>query len=110
MHHISRIVLAFLLFAGAAVQAGQVTGKITSVVVRQSDGLTYFYTDGTPTGRPACAAATTYWMIKDEDSEAGRRLYSMILTARASGAQIIVTGANTCTRWGDGEDVERISF
>jgi len=98
------------LFAGSAIQAGEVTGKITSVLVRQSDGLTYFHVDATPTGRPACAAATTYWMIKDENSEAGKKLYSMILAARASGAEIRVVGANTCTRWGDGEDIQWMRF
>ena len=87
--------------------AGEVTGTVSTLMVRQSDGLTYFYMSGAPTGKPACAS-NSYWMIKDENSEAGKKIYSLLLAAKISQTPIKVVGANTCTRWVDGEDVETV--
>ncbi len=95
--------------ASEAVVAGEVTGTISSVIVRQSDGLTYFYMNGTPTGKPACAGRP-YWMIKDENSEVGKKLYALLLTAKTTDATVRVVGLNTCTRWSDGEDVDWIQL
>lgn len=88
---------------------GEVTGIVARLIVRASDGLTYVYIDGTPTGQPACAARG-YWMIMDETSEAGRKQYAMLLAAATKGTPVIVTGNNTCTRWPDGEDINYIDL
>ena len=93
-----------------AVNAGSQQGKVTSVLVRQSDGLHYFYISGTANGRPSCANGFSYWMIKDENSAAGRSQLSMLLTAYASGKTVRVTGTGACTRWGDGEDLNTIQL
>ena len=63
---------------------------------------------GAPQNRPSCADGHSYWMIKDENSIAGKAQLSMLLTAYASGKTISVTGSNTCTRWKDGEDLNVI--
>jgi hypothetical protein len=60
---------------------------------------------GTPTGRPPCAAGTWYFMISNESSETGKKLYALLLGARFAGATVQIIGKNTCTRWGDGEDI-----
>lgn len=101
-------VIATLLFVVPAV-AGQQTGTVAMLLVRQSDGMVYFYLDGTATGKPACAT-NAYWMIKDENSNAGKQMLAMLLAARAQGQAITVVGNNTCTRWSDGEDVDQIRF
>jgi len=92
----------------AAVFSGQVTGVVSSVIARASDGLIFVYVNATPTGRPSCAAGTAYWMIHDENSEAGKKQYALLLTAKATGATVTIVGMNACTRWGDGEDIDWI--
>ena len=96
--------------ASFSVNASTQTGKVTKIYVRASDGLTYFVLDSAaPSDKPACATKA-YWMIKDENSEAGKKQYSMLLAARSSGKTVTVYGSDTCTRWGDGEDVNSIVF
>lgn len=96
------------LFATAAytppATAGEVIGTIDYLIVRQSDGLVYFGVVGTPTGKPACAVGS-YWIVKDENSNAGKQIIALLMAANAAGQRVRVSGANTCTRWGDGEDV-----
>lgn len=78
--------------------------------VRASDGLTYFVLDSvTPTDKPTCATIK-YWMIKDENSEVGKKQYAMLLAAHSAGRAIKVVGMGTCSRWGDGEDVNSIEL
>lgn len=90
--------------------AGYQIGSVDYVIVRASDGLTYFnLKTGTPVDKPECATHG-YWMIKDENSEVGKKQYAMILAAHASGKPVKITGMNTCTHWGDGEDVNAIQI
>jgi len=105
---IRTLALVFTLLAGTSVLASTHTGKIKKLYVRASDGLVYFNLDtSAPNDKPACATKS-YWMIKDENSEAGKKQYSMILAAHAAGREITVSGTGECTRWGDGEDVDSI--
>ncbi|MEX2963363.1 hypothetical protein [Microbulbifer sp. TYP-18] len=99
------LLTAMIISFGA--QAGTQTGQISGVTVRASDGLHYFTMHGTTTDKPACAT-NTYWIIKDENSTAGKSQLSVVLTAYASGKTVAVTGSGECTRWGDGEDVNTI--
>lgn len=98
-----------LSLIGAA-NAGTQNGTVDALHIRASDGLVYFTLKGsTKTGSPACATIA-YWMIKDENSAAGKRHYAALLAAQMSGKTIYVTGSNTCSRWSDGEDVDNISI
>jgi hypothetical protein len=45
-------------------------------------------------------------MIKNENSVAGKSQISLLLAAQAAGKPVAITGAGTCTRWGDGEDID----
>lgn len=102
------LVIFLLLATSVHVSAGTQSGTVNYIIVRANDGLVYFtLKGGAMSGRPACATIG-YWMIKDENSNAGKLQYSMILSAHASGKTVHVTGMNTCTRWGDGEDVNAI--
>lgn len=100
--------LLLLVSAGMA-QAGQQSGKVTKIIIRDTDGLVLFYLDGTPQWKAPCATFP-YWIIRDENSETGKRQIAMLLAARASGATITVIGANVCNRWGDGESVNEIHY
>ncbi|WP_102796411.1 hypothetical protein [Bowmanella denitrificans] len=52
-----------------------------------------------------CAVNTHYWVIKDENSTAGKSQFSMLMAAYAAGKTVRIIGNNTCTRWADGEDI-----
>lgn len=59
---------------------------VASLIVRDSDGL------------------------PNENSETGKKLYSMLLAARLAGRPVNIVGKNTCVRWGDGEDIQSVSI
>lgn len=102
--------LTSLLLFIAPVLAGTQTGKVTSLKVRASDGLIYFTLTGQHSNAPACTAGTNYWMIKNENSETGKRQFAQLLAARSTGATVEIVGAGTCTRWFDGEDVDQVDI
>ena len=105
-----KFLFLLLVLAVSPAFAGKQTGKVDMVIVRASDGLIYFtMSGGSKTESPPCATAG-YWMIRDENSNVGKQQYSMILTAYASGKTITVVGANACSRWRDGEDVDFIQL
>jgi hypothetical protein len=88
--------------------AGEQTGTVKDVRVRATDGLHWFYVEGVETNKPECSSEAGRWMIKDENSTAGKSQMSILLTAFASGAQVKVYGTGTCDRWSSGEDVNSI--
>ncbi len=103
------VLAAFLMSATSLSLAGTQSGTINALHIRASDGLIYFTLNGPKTGSPACAQVA-YWMVKDENSAAGKRQYAALLAASAAGKTIHVSGSNTCTRWSDGEDVDQITI
>jgi len=109
-HTPKSIALCLLLTASFAQAGGTQTGLVTSIHVRAQDGLISFYMDGTASGRATCAANQPYWIIKDETSNSGKQQLSILMTAKATGKTISVTGLGTCTRWGDGEDVNDVAI
>jgi hypothetical protein len=100
-------VIVTILFC-TNVFAGTQTGKVKEILVRD-DGLHYFYLEGVASARPDCAR-NDYWMIRDENSAAGKAQLSILLTAQASGRSVYVVGKNSCTRWSDGEDASLITI
>ena len=73
--------------------AGSETGQITALRTRSSDNLVFFNLNGTPTGKPACARYA-YWMIKDENSAAGKRQFAMLMSAAMAGKTVTVVDPN----------------
>jgi hypothetical protein len=99
--------MAFI--SGAASAVGTQTGRITEVHVRASDGLIYFILSGPASGRPVCATAP-YWLVKDENSQAGKQQFAELMLAYSTGTKITVSGTGACTRWADGEDLNDLSL
>jgi hypothetical protein len=89
--------------------AGSQTGTVTQISVRNTDGLVYVYLSGTASSRATCAGATVYWMIKDENSNAGKQELAQLMLASATGKTVTITGMNQCVRWIDGEDIGAVS-
>lgn len=98
------VIASLLVAASSAATAGEASGPVSKILARQSDGITYFYVEGVATGKPACATHA-YWMIKDEESAAGKTILALVMSAQANGLRVTVHGSDTCTRWHDGEDV-----
>lgn len=96
------------LIASVAVSAGTAEGQITNFYQRASDGLIIVYLSGAVSGRPGCASATTYWIVKDENSNAGKGHFAVLLAAQMAGRNVRIIGSNSCVRWGDGEDIQYI--
>ncbi len=105
----ARMLIVTNLFFTGYVIAGEQSGKVQEIIVRGSDGLHYFWLQGAPSGKPVCAK-NTYWMIRDENSTAGKAQLSMLLSAQAQQKSIRVVGTGSCTRWPDGEDVDYIAM
>lgn len=97
------------LLGSVPAQAEQI-GRVTMLSVRSSDGLIHFELDGARGPRPACAEQHGYWVIRNENSDTGKRQYAMLLAARATGQVLTVTGAGVCDRWADGESVNSINW
>ena len=89
---------------GTAVASEQV-GRITSLLVRASDGLVAVELEGTRAAKPACAVYN-YWLIKTESTTAGKQQHATLLAAKLSGKSVRIVGSNQCTRWHDGEDID----
>lgn len=106
---LKKILFAVLaMLASPLSEAGTQAGTVDYIRIRASDGLIYFALVGAPkSNSPSCATAG-YWMIRDENSNAGKQQYALLLAAQLSGKTVFISGLNTCTRWADGEDVNEI--
>lgn len=101
-------ILFQLIFAGNLF-ASDYIGKVESILVRDHDGLVYIYVSGSRTSNvPSCANNRAYMMIKNENSATGKRQLAMLMMAQATDKAVIIIGANTCTRWYDGEDIDQV--
>lgn len=110
MVSIARIVAwSALLFTAAPASAGSAGGLIDRLWVRSADGLHYVTLKGTVDGSPVCATQT-YFMIRDEKSDAGKSQFAMLMAAYLSGKRVTITGTGACTRWMDGEDIATVTY
>jgi hypothetical protein len=102
--------LAACLTLGAlsGAHAGSATGKVQSIAIRE--GLVYITLTGAPSGRPACALGSSYFMIKDENSSVGRQQMALALSAMNADRNLYAEGAGTCTKWPDGEDLRELGL
>lgn len=108
MNGVSRwCLLSILISFSSLTNAGEQAGKVEKLVTRDSDGLVYMTMSGIPSGKPACAK-NSYWMIKNENSESGKRQFAVLTAAMMAGKTVRVSGGNTCLRWSDGEDINWI--
>lgn len=100
--------IILLSFFGPA-YASTARGKVSKVFVRDSDGLVYVVIEGTRTEKPACATGS-YLMIKNEKSLVGKQQLTLLLMAQATNKVVSIVGYDTCSRWGNGEDINYITI
>lgn len=107
MKKVILFVVLYAILCASNCFAGYITGTVSSVVIRASDGLVYITVTGTRI-YPAPCSTVGYWMIKDENSNVGKQQLAALLAANASKSEVTIYGTNTCTRWGDGEDIDSV--
>lgn len=100
-----------VIFCCVSLFAGQSSGYVDSLLVRDSDGLVYFFLrdEVVLSEKPSCATKK-YWMVKSENSVAGKNQLSLLMAAQMAGKKVKVYGYHTCERWGDGEDVNTVQL
>lgn len=102
------LLAALCAFMPSISHAGSQTGTIEYLRVRANDGLIYFGLNGAQkAGSPSCATNSN-WIIRDENSNAGKQQYAMLLAAQLAGKTLAVVGMNSCVRWPDAEDAGEI--
>ncbi|WP_445116987.1 hypothetical protein [Acinetobacter sp. WZC-1] len=107
---IKNLVLSSILFT-STIYASTYTGKISSIIVRDSDGLVYVHIAGERVGNtPECAKKHNYMMIKNENNATGKRQLAQLLMAQATNKKVVITGYETCSRWIDGEDINYVDI
>jgi hypothetical protein len=96
------------MFASAGSQQGIPTLVHTSYSSHATHpGYLFLFLNGTAkTGNPACSTAGggARWVINNSWPAAKSQL-SILLTAIATGKQVLITGSNACEVWGDSETV-----
>lgn len=110
MHsYVARVILTLALgtLLSAPLLAGEVTGKVASLIARSSDGLHYVVLDGAIANQPPCATKS-YFMVKDETSDTGKSQFAMLLSAYMANRTVTIFGTGGCSRWSDGEDIDGI--
>lgn len=87
--------------------ATSASGKVAAYWVHYFNSNFLFRIEGQPNTLP-CSVSVRYGV--DVTSEKGRQVAAAIMSAKASGQAVYVSGAGTCTVWGDSEDVSWISI
>jgi hypothetical protein len=99
------------VFVAGTTFAGQQSGPITSLRVSSktvSSNTSHVLLSGTNTGKPNCATLD-YWAF-DSDTATGKSFLATLLTAQASGRDVIVYGTNDCNLRAGMESVAEIDL
>ncbi len=85
--------------------AGNGSGKVKEIRVYEygGDGVVFFQTEFN-SDKAACSTADggREWAFR-VNTEVGKAMYSLLLSAATSGKQVVVGGRNDCADWGDRE-------
>ena len=89
--------------------AARQSGYVKDLYVRDSDGLIFVDLFGAVDfGNPHPCGTRSSWIVPDEKTESGKRLFSTLLAALVAGHRITIQGKNTCTRSSEGEDIQSV--
>lgn len=95
------IAVLFLIFSSFT-YAGTGSGKVSKIMVHEkSNGLgVIMFLVEKHENRPKCAV---YGWAFDANTDLGKAMYAMLLSAAAQGKPVNVYGTNDCVAWGDRE-------
>lgn len=95
--------------------AGESTGTISKIFIAKENSTVgstsgaVMFSAGPHTNKPACSNVGDDWAIPLE-TEAGRAMYSLLLTASTTGKSIHVSGTGSCGGWPDREEPNSIQI
>lgn|GEM_PF-3263760 len=95
-----------LLFCSSQAYCSESSGKVAYYWLHYFNNIFSFSLEG-QTGRPACATfgSPSGRYAVDMSTDKGKAVVSAVLAAKASGQLLRATGANTCSLYGDSEDL-----
>ena len=99
-----------LSVSSSAFSLGNQIGKVTSIKIRV-DGIVKVSIDG-PRNEQAACASKPFWVIQDENSVAGKAQLALLMSAQASGRDVVIGAFPTgqCTRDpNNGEDIRNVN-
>lgn len=89
--------------------AARQSGFVKDLYVRDSDGLIFVDLSGSiDFGDPHPCGTRSSWIVPDETTDSGRRLFATLLAALISGHKVTIQGKDTCTRSSEGEDIQSV--
>lgn len=99
------LLVGICFFAPAPLLAGSSQGPVT--LLQAHEGDVAMFSAGAHSGAPACSSAGEEWAFS-LTSHYGRAMYALLISAQAQGKEVLVTGSNVCSAWGDRETAKRI--
>lgn len=97
------LVFISLFLLNGMVLAGGSEGTVTTPLVTSGD--VFIFSSGSHAGKPACATNTLGTWAVSLNSEYGRGIMALALSAHAQGKRLHVQGKNNCDDWVDRETV-----
>lgn len=82
------------------------TGVVADIYTHKGSGKVFFRIDGADL--TSCAVTNRYAI--DASTDGGKLMFSAILSAKATGAELYVVGSDTCSMHADTEDVNWILY
>ena len=106
---IKKIVIIGSLIITSNSYAGAIgSGKITQIGGQlPGQSAIYFGINPAPSSRAACSTNNDYHFVIDPTTEAGKVLYSMLLTAKSTNKTIVVNGTGNCIL---GQPMEAVNY
>ena len=104
------VLLLVIALSPLSAYGGDLTGTIASILYWQpTPNIVFININGTTTGAPPCATQT-YRMTIDISTPAGKAAHTSLLASKLMNpaASVALGGSNTCTLYGDTEDMKYI--
>jgi len=109
-----KLIIFFLLFTSGFSYAGDQTGTIQKLFVSGRDypapnqNPTHVYIKGSYNAKPDCATSG-YWAVNTETQQ-GRAILSLLLTANATGKTVTFLGTGSCSLRPDMETLFQVGI
>jgi hypothetical protein len=98
------LALLFMV-AGSTASASIAYNGALSMPHFMSSGIVLVYTSGSRANPPACGAGQANRFAFDATTPGGKIQLAGLLTAFATGKQVVIVGSDTCGVWSDTETV-----
>ncbi len=109
-----KLMIFFLLFASSVSYAGNQVGTIQKLFISGRDypapnqNPTHVFVTGNYNAKPDCASSG-YWAL-NSDTQQGRAILSLLLTANATGKSISLLGTGDCSLRPDMETLFQVGI